>query len=98
MVKPLRPCDVELLQAVRRGEYGVSLLGAPAAPKPAKPVPASPYLDAEQAAAYLGITVAALRSRVQRGELRPLRHKRGSPRQYRFTVEILDAYMAGRKS
>jgi excisionase family DNA binding protein len=58
-----------------------------------RPVAISPYLDAEQAAAYLGITVSSLYGIVERGHLIPLR---GPRRRYRFTKELLDDYLRRR--
>jgi excisionase family DNA binding protein len=58
-----------------------------------RPVATSPYLDAEQAAAYLGITVSSLYGIVERGHLIPLR---GPRRRYRFTKELLDDYLRRR--
>jgi excisionase family DNA binding protein len=58
-----------------------------------KPVLTSPYLDAEGAAAYLGITVSSLYGIVERGHLTPLR---GPRRRYRFTKELLDDYLRRR--
>jgi excisionase family DNA binding protein len=53
----------------------------------------SPYLDAEQAAVYLGVTLNSLYGIVERGHLQPLR---GPRRRYRFTTAMLDEYL-GRK-
>ena len=53
----------------------------------------TPYLDAEAAAAYLGITVSSLYGIVERGHLVPLR---GPRRRYRFTKELLDDYLRRR--
>ncbi len=64
----------------------------------ALPVPAavqSPYLDARQAAGFLGITVKQLYRQVELGRLRPLRGPRNV---YRFTREQLDAYLHGKRS
>lgn len=58
-----------------------------------RPVASSPYLDAEQAAAYLGITVDSLYGIVERRHLTPLRVPR---RRYRFTKELLDEYLRRR--
>jgi excisionase family DNA binding protein len=55
---------------------------------------ASPYLDAEQAAAYLGITMSSLYGIVERRHLVPLR---GPRRRYRFTREMLDEYLRRRR-
>lgn len=54
----------------------------------------SPYLDAEEAAAYLGISVKSLYGIVERGRLEPLR---GPRRRYRFTTVMLDEYLARRE-
>ena len=54
----------------------------------------SPYLDAEEAAAYLGISVKSLYGIVERGRLEPLR---GPRRRYRFTTAMLDEYLARRE-
>jgi excisionase family DNA binding protein len=53
----------------------------------------SPYWLTERAARYLRITPHALRSLVHRGRLKPL----PGFRQYRFTKEILDKFLAGGK-
>jgi excisionase family DNA binding protein len=58
-----------------------------------RPRETSPYLDAEGAAAYLGITVSSLYGIVERGHLTPLR---GPRRRYRFTKELLDDYLRRR--
>ena len=58
-----------------------------------KPLVASPYLDADQAAAYLGISVSSLYGIVERRHLTPLR---GPRRRYRFTRELLDDYLRRR--
>jgi excisionase family DNA binding protein len=58
----------------------------------AEPPPVqSPYLNAEEAAAYLRITVNALYGLVERRRLRPL----PGSRKYRFTREGLDAFLMG---
>ncbi len=54
----------------------------------------SPYLDAEEAAAYLGISIKSLYGIVERGRLVPLR---GPRRRYRFTTAMLDEYLARRE-
>jgi hypothetical protein len=59
--------------------------------KPARSKWESPYMDAHAAAAYLGITAKSLYGQVERGRIVPLR---GPRRQYRFTTEMLDAYLA----
>lgn len=51
----------------------------------------SPYLEAPEAAAYLKITVKALYGLVERRRLRPL----PGHRRYRFTKDMLDAYLRG---
>ena len=51
---------------------------------------ASPYLQSQEAADYLGITVKSLYGLVERQQLVPLR---GPKRTYRFTTEILDDYI-----
>jgi hypothetical protein len=56
------------------------------------PAITSPYLNAAEAAAYLRINVNALYSLVERRKLKPL----PGHRRYRFTVEILDAYLRGK--
>jgi excisionase family DNA binding protein len=53
----------------------------------------SPYLNAQEAADYLGMTVKALYGHVERRKLRPMR----GYRKYRFTTEQLDAFMRGEK-
>ena len=58
-----------------------------------RPGVTSPYLDAETAASYLGITVSSLYGIVERGHLTPLR---GPRRRYRFTKELLDEYLRRR--
>ncbi len=50
----------------------------------------SPYLDSEQAAAYLGISVKSLYGQVERRRIVPFR---GPKRQYRFTKDMLDEYL-----
>ncbi|MDY3555048.1 helix-turn-helix domain-containing protein [Gemmata sp. JC717] len=51
----------------------------------------SPYLTAEEAAAYLRVNVNALYSLVERRKLAPL----PGHRKYRFTRAMLDAYLKG---
>jgi excisionase family DNA binding protein len=74
-------------------------LNAPATIKPARPEPPrkpsipSPYLDAQQAADYLGMTVKALYGHVDRRKLRPM----PGYKKYRFTKEQLDAFLRGEK-
>lgn len=58
--------------------------------KPNRPTISSPYLTAEEAAAYLGITMDSLYGLVDRRILIPLR---GPRRRYRFTKEMLDEYL-----
>jgi excisionase family DNA binding protein len=53
--------------------------------------PQSPYFDTAQACDYLGVTGKSLYALVERGRLTPLR---GPRRSYRFTREMLDAYLA----
>jgi excisionase family DNA binding protein len=55
--------------------------------------PASPYLLAEEAAAYLRTTVQGVYSLVKRGKLRPMP---GRPGRLLFTREALDDYLRGR--
>ena len=59
-----------------------------------RPNGSSPYLDAQEAAAYLGINVKSLYGLVERRQLVPLR---GPRRRYRFTVEMLDEYLRSRR-
>ncbi len=54
----------------------------------------SPYLNAQEAATYLGINVKSLYGLVERRQLKPLR---GPKRVYRFTEEMLDEYLKGRR-
>jgi excisionase family DNA binding protein len=54
----------------------------------------SPYLDAQEAAEYLGINVKSLYGLVERRQLEPLR---GPKRTYRFTKELLDEYLKSRR-
>jgi excisionase family DNA binding protein len=49
-----------------------------------------PYLDAKEAAAYLGTTLSSLYGLVERKQIDP---DRGPRRRYRFTTEMLDAYL-----
>lgn len=63
----------------------------PAAPAPAERKPTR-YLNAEQAAEYLGCSVKSLYRQVELGKLEPLR---GPKRSYRFTAAMLDKYLAG---
>lgn len=60
--------------------------------KPDKRVVESPYLNAEEAATYLGITKASLYGIVERRRIEPLR---GPKRTYRFTKKMLDDYLWG---
>ena len=77
---------------------GVYLTGHPAlteeerfnATVEAEPQQRSPYLDADDAARYLGISVKSLYGVVERRHLVPLR---GPRRAYRFTKEMLDEYL-----
>ena len=55
-----------------------------------RPPSRSPYLGANDAAEYLGITISSLYGVVERGDLTPLR---GPRRTYRFTQEMLDDYL-----
>lgn len=52
----------------------------------------SPYLNAKEAAAYLRITMNGLYGLVERRKLKPL----PGHRKYRFTKEMLDAYLRGK--
>lgn len=54
---------------------------------------ATPYLDAQGAADYLGISLNSLYGVVERNRLVPLR---GPRRRYRFTTEMLDRYLGRR--
>ena len=65
-----------------------TLRGQPAADAPAK---TPRYLNAEQAAEYLGCSVKSLYRQVELGNLTPLR---GPKRSYRFTPQMLDKYLA----
>ena len=51
---------------------------------------ASPYLTGEEAASYLGVSLKSLYGIVERRHLIPFR---GPRRAYRFTAEMLDAYL-----
>jgi hypothetical protein len=62
-------------------------------PDPARPRIESPYLDAQQAADYLGMTVKALYGHVERRKLQPL----PGYKKYRFTRDRLDAFLRGEK-
>jgi excisionase family DNA binding protein len=73
----------------RAKAYLARCLGVP----PQAPPVESPYLDSQQAADYLGITVKQLRTQVEYGNLKPLRGPRNV---YRFTREQLDAYVHGK--
>ena len=55
------------------------------------PIVHSPYLDADEAAAYLKITRKSLYGIFERCQLEPLR---GLRNRYRFTVAMLDDYLA----
>jgi excisionase family DNA binding protein len=57
----------------------------------AVPAVESPYLNADEAAAYLRVSVNALYGLVERRKLRPL----PGHRKYRFTRAILDAFLQG---
>ncbi len=59
--------------------------------KATKPKRESPYLMAQEAADYLGITIRSLYGQIERRRLIPLR---GPRRTYRFTTEMLDDYLA----
>jgi hypothetical protein len=54
------------------------------------PAEASPYLDSKAAADYLGISIHSLYGLVELDQLKP---HRGPRRTYRFTREMLDAYL-----
>jgi excisionase family DNA binding protein len=56
-----------------------------------KPAATPRYLNAEQAAEYLGCSVKSLYRQVELGKLVPLR---GPKRSYRFTAAMLDRYLA----
>ena len=60
-------------------------------PAPEKPAPTGRYLNAEQAAEYLGCSVKSLYRQVELGKLKPLR---GPKRSYRFLPAMLDKYLA----
>jgi excisionase family DNA binding protein len=53
----------------------------------------SPYLTAEEAAAYLRTTVQGIYSLVKRQKLRPMP---GRPGRLLFTRETLDKYLSGK--
>lgn len=55
-----------------------------------RPKRESPYMDAQEAADYLGITAKSLYGQVERRHIIPLR---GPRRQYRFTTDMLDEYL-----
>lgn len=54
------------------------------------PDPIPPYFSGEQAADYLGITMAQLYRQVEDRHITPLR---GPGRRYRFTRDMLDGYL-----
>lgn len=54
------------------------------------PAKESPYLDAKEAASYLGTTVSSLYGLVERRQIDPMR---GPRRRYRFTKQMLDEYL-----
>lgn len=56
-------------------------------------IPASPYLTAEEAAAYLRTTVQGIYSLVKRGRIKPMP---GRPGRLLFTRAELDRYLGGR--
>lgn len=56
--------------------------------------PASPYLTAEEASAYLRTTVQGVYSLVKRRKIKPMP---GRPGRLLFTREALDRYLAGKQ-
>jgi excisionase family DNA binding protein len=64
----------------------------PPQPQAQPPKIVSPYLTAEEAAAYLRLdSVKKIYGLIERGKLRPL----PGSRKLRFTIEILDEYLRG---
>lgn len=82
--QPLDPRVDDILQRLERLESIV------AKSQEVNPVE-SPYLNSNEAAAYLRLNVNALYSLVERRKLSPL----SGHRKYRFTREMLDAFLRG---
>lgn len=90
----------EILSLLRRlvetFEHRVEETSSPVESLPLPPVGSisslttSPFLDAKQAAMYLGTTVSSLYGLVERKQIEPMR---GPRRRYRFTKEMLDEYL-----
>jgi hypothetical protein len=92
-------CGLQVVPAIHNlTEIGQPVLGPALSDtstiltNPEKRVVESPYLNAEEAAAYLGITKASLYGIVERRRIVPLR---GPKRTYRFTKRMLDDYLRG---
>lgn len=101
---PPSPEEVRALIERLVTHHPISLTAAPTPPEEGRALPdshtispegpgtsvPSPYLDAEEAAAYLGVSLSSLYGIVERGRLVPLR---GPRRRYRFTTAMLDEYL-----
>lgn len=98
---PLAPAALASLFTILAEAFDCEAASCPDHPLPSAPAvdrkrnrQASPYLDAAEAAAYLGLTVKALYGHVERRKLQPL----PGYRHYRFTREQLDAFLRGERT
>lgn len=88
---PVPPPAAHLAETVRDILARLERLEGKVAEPNAVAAVGSPYLTAEEAAAYLRVNVNALYSLVERRKLAPL----PGHRKYRFTTDMLDAYLKG---
>ena len=92
----LAPEEIAKFFGIPLESMNVRAEAKPVKPQRREPTPRpaiqSPYLDAQQAADYLGLTVKALYGHVERRKLQRL----PGLRRYRFTKEQLDAFLRGK--
>lgn len=86
----LRQLTQAFLEAVAPKPEGSRSAPLSALDNISSPAKESPYLDAKEAAFYLGTSASSLYGLVERRQIDPMR---GPRRRYRFTKEMLDEYL-----
>jgi hypothetical protein len=93
-VKPGQPCPPNHHDAIEELQESESVPIRLATARPAENKhPQSPYLNVEEAAAYLRVSPKSIYAQVERGNLKP---GRGPRRRLMFTKEGLDRYVQRR--
>lgn len=86
----LRKLSAALERSVPTSDDACEPVALPRLRTMSQPEKPTPFLNANEAAAYLGTTVSSLYGLVERRQIEPLR---GPRRRYRFTKEMLNQYL-----